>query len=42
MIPTNEQNRNYEQFEQPVIKSSLPSRSEVHRKKKKKKSKAEN
>lgn len=36
MIPNNEYTSNNEHIEQPKIKSSLPSRSEVHRKKQKK------
>ena len=36
MIPNNEYTSNNEHSEQPEIKSSLPSRSEVHRKKQKK------
>ena len=34
MIPNNEYTSSNEHSEQPEIKSSLPSRSEVHRKKK--------
>lgn len=36
MIPNKEHNKNEEYFEQIKIKSTLPSRSELHRKKKKK------
>ncbi len=40
MIPNNEYTSNNEHFEQSEIKSSLPSRSEVDRKKKEKSKKS--